>query len=311
MSRHTSFRIGGPADALVRPRTPEELGRLLPALQTEGIPWFVLGDGANILVSDRGIRGVVLDLTGLRGVQRAEPRGQHAALEAWAGTPMSDVSEFAAGQALSGLEFIYSMPGSVGGSVWMNARCYERSVCEALREVQYLLPDGVRANLQVDEAQGDQSSSGAGQTGVSGQPAAWGYKLSPFQGRPWVILKAVFALSPADPQAVRAQMSRVREDRERKGHFLHPSAGSVFKNSRSFGAPTGKLIDSLGLKGRQMGGARISDLHGNIIVNMGGATARDVLALMRLVELRVEQAYGHRPEREILLVGDWQGEQTG
>jgi UDP-N-acetylmuramate dehydrogenase len=299
MSRHTSFGIGGPADALVRPNTVEELRRLLAALQNEDIPCFVLGAGANILVSDEGIRGVVLDLGGLRGLELLDAGEGDGLLAAWAGTPMSEVSEFAAERGLSGLEFIYSMPGSVGGSVWMNARCYERSLGEVLRRVEYLQPEGLQASLQVDEAQG------AARTDRPRHPGSWGYKRSPFQGRPWVILKAVFALAPGDPQAMRAEMRRVREDRERKGHFLHPSAGSVFKNNRQFGAPSGKIIDSLGLKGRSFGAARISDLHGNIIVNTGGATAQEVLALIRLVERQVEEAFGYRLEREILLVGDW------
>jgi UDP-N-acetylmuramate dehydrogenase len=303
MSRHTSFRIGGAADALVRPNTVEELRRLYVALRAGNIPCFVLGAGANILVSDKGIRGVVLDLGDLRGLERLDAGEENSLLRAWAGTPMSEVSEFAAGLELSGLEFIYCMPGSVGGSVWMNARCYERALCEVLRRVEYLEPDGRQASLSVDEAQGARVSGSAGEAG------GWGYKRSPFQGRPWVILNAIFALRRGDRRSMQAEMRRIREDREGKGHFLYPCAGSVFKNDRRFGAPSGQIIDSLGLKGRSIGGARISDLHGNIIVNTGGATAQEVLALVRLVERQVEEAYGYRLEREILLVGDW-GEGT-
>jgi UDP-N-acetylmuramate dehydrogenase len=292
MSRHTSFRIGGPAEALVKPRDAEELGRLYTALKTQDIPCFLLGGGANILVADRGIRGAVLDLGSLRGLELLRSPGQGTLLEAWAGTPMSEASEFAAAGGGSGLEFIYSMPGSVGGAVWMNARCYGHSVCEVLRRVQYLRPDGRVEWLEV-EADGESPEG------------PWGYKRSPFQSRPWVILKAVFALAPGDPQAMQGEMRRVREDRERKGHFQLPSAGSVFKNNRDFGAPTGQIIDALGLKGRSVGAARVSELHGNIIVNTGGATAQEVLALIRLIEQEVQRAHGFRLEREVLLVGDW------
>lgn len=294
MSRHTSFRIGGPAEALVRPSTAEELRRLYTALKAQDVPCFLLGGGANILVADRGIRGVVLDLGSLRGLELLPSPGRGTLLEAGAGTPVSEASEFAAASGGSGLEFIYSMPGSVGGAVWMNARCYGHSVCEVLRRVQYLQPDGRVGWLEVDAA---------GQAEAPEGP--WGYKRSPFQSQPWAILKAVFALAPGDPQVMQREMRRVRGDRERKGHFQYPSAGSVFKNNRDFGAPTGQIIDALGLKGRSVGAARVSDLHGNIIVNTGGATAREVLALIHLIEQEVERARGFHLEREVLLVGDW------
>ena len=288
MSRHTSFRLGGPADLYVTPQSAEQAARVFGLLNEMGVPTFILGAGANILVSDLGIRAAVVDLSALTGCSLSR---SERTLEALAGTAMSDVSSLAAQRGLSGLEFIYSMPGSVGGSVWMNARCYGRSVSEVLLGVRYVEPTGVVATMGVEHDQ-------------------FGYKRSPFQDWGCLILSATFALEPGDTAVMRQQMESIKEDRERKGHFRYPCAGSIFKNNREFGNPTGKLIDALGLKGRCIGGACVSEHHGNIIVNTGSATAQDVLQLIRLLESEVRGAYGFRLDREILLVGQWQEEAT-
>ena len=288
MSSHTSFRLGGPADLYVTPQNAEQAARVFGLLNEREVPTFILGAGANILVSDRGIRGAVVDLSALQGCRLNRSEGN---LEALAGTAMSDVSSLALQRGLAGLEFIYSMPGSVGGAVWMNARCYGRSISEVLVEVQYVEPNGEIVARGVEQDQ-------------------FGYKRSPFQDSGCLILSATFALEPGDTAMMRQQMESIREDRERKGHFRHPCAGSIFKNNREFGNPTGKLIDALGLKGRCIGGACVSALHGNIIVNTGSATAQDVLQLIRLLESEVFKAYGFRLDREILLVGQWLEEAT-
>jgi UDP-N-acetylmuramate dehydrogenase len=184
------------------------------------------------------------------------------------------------------MEFAFALPGSVGGAVWMNARCYEREVSDVLEFVDY---------LDVD----------VGQRRLAMRHDDWAYKLSPFQAMRGVILRAGFRLAPAVPAKIEEQMQEHRKDREKKGHFLFPCAGSVFKNNRAFGAPTGVLVDSLGLKGRRIGGAQVAPFHGNIIINTGGATARDVLTLMELVENEVRIRLGFHLEREVLLVGEW------
>ena len=290
MSLHTSFRIGGSADMYITPQSLEQAARVYGLLNDQEIPTFILGAGANILVSDLGIRAAVIDLSRLRGSSLSRTdRG--ATIEALAGTAMSDVSALALEQGLSGLEFIYSMPGSVGGSVWMNARCYGRSISEALVSVKYAEPSGEIVTMQVDKDR-------------------FSYKRSPFQRYRRLILSATFALESADAQAMRERMESIKQDRERKGHFQYPCAGSIFKNDRAFGNPTGKLIDSLGLKGRCIGAACVSEQHGNIIVNTEAATAEEVFRLIRLLEDEVYRAYGLRLEREILLVGQWQEEAT-
>ena len=245
MAGHCSFRVGGPADLYAEPRSADEARRLFAFCREEGIPCFLLGEGANILVSDRGIRGAVLATGSLRGIRRSGNT-----VECLAGTPMTEVSERAAGWDLAGLATFYSMPGSVGGSIWINARCYEVSLSESLEYVDIVDPDGRERRLAMDEEE-------------------FSYKKSPFQSMDALILSGGFRLSPGDGSALRRQMRRFRRDRRRKGHFLHPCAGSFFKNNRDFDMPTGKIIDSLGLRGFRIGGAMVSEAHANIIVNIG------------------------------------------
>jgi len=290
MSLHTSFRIGGPADVFVTPRSTEELAAAYKLLNEQEVPAFILGAGANILVADRGIRGAVIDMSGFQGCTLSQT-GHGGILDAWAGTPISDVSTHALDHGLSGLEFIYSMPGSVGGSVWMNARCYGRSISEVLSRVEVLNEEGTITDLEVDREQ-------------------FSYKRSPFQHSRALILRASFSLTPGNRKQMEERMLSIKQDREQKGHFLHPCAGSIFKNNRAFGRPTGMLIDSLGLKGASIGDARVSKLHGNIIVNAGNARGEDVLELILLLETKVREAFGFELEREILLVGQWQEEAT-
>jgi UDP-N-acetylmuramate dehydrogenase len=276
----TSFRIGGPADGFASPRSLEELIPILEKAHAEGIAVFILGAGANILVSDKGFRGLVVSLS-----RFCDFSIEKTAVFAGAGLPISLLAEKSAQAGLAGLERFYLMPGSVGGSVWMNARCYETSVSDRLTAVKVL-----DENLQLSEkiVRKDQ----------------FDYKISPFQRSGEIILEARFSLEPADLQALKAMMEEIARDRLEKGHFSAPSAGSVYKNNRLFGMPTGKLIDSLGLKGSRSGGAEISPLHANIIINRDGATAGDVKKLMSFIEEQVCAKYGFALEREILFVGE-------
>jgi UDP-N-acetylmuramate dehydrogenase len=282
MSRHTTFRIGGPADALVAPGDLDDLRRVVGLCRERGIPLFTLGEGANILVADRGIRGVVLDTSAWSGT--AASRG--GCLAARAGTRIDALCREALCLGLSGLASFAAMPGSVGGSIWMNARCYEVSLSDRLESVEVLDAGLAVRRLPV-------------------RPEEFAYKVSPFQKTEVVILGGTFRLDRGDPARIAAEMEERRRDREAKGHFLFPCAGSVFKNDRALGQPSGRLIDALGLKGYSVGGAQVSPVHANIIVNRGGARAAEVLELIRRVEEKVRERYGSCPQREILLVGDW------
>ena len=281
MAEHTSFRIGGPADIYVAPGDEREAAMVQAMCDRESVPCFLLGGGTNILVADKGVRGVVLDLSRMGGIAV-----EGTSITVQGGTPISDVAAAALESSLSGIEFAFSLPGSVAGAVWMNARCYEAEISDILSFVEYLDPDFTPRRYVMKKAD-------------------WAYKKSPFQAIRGAILSAGFTLVPGDPERIKAEMQDHRQDRERKGHFLFPCAGSVFKNNRAFGTSTGKLIDSLGLKGTRAGGAQVAPFHGNIIVNADNARADDVLKLIELLEREVRLRLGFELEREVILVGDW------
>ena len=279
LDQHTTYRVGGPADAFLSPISADDVAEVMRL--SRHIPVFILGAGANILVSDRGIRGIVLDMGNL-----SSNRFNDTTLTAGAGLGMSEAARLALGRGLAGLEFIYAMPGSVGGSVWMNARCYERSVSDVLAYVEIVDQTGTSRR-------------------ITPSPKEFAYKISPFQRQHWAIVAAGFTLHPGNPVEIERTMLEHDEDRRRKGHFSSPSAGSVFKNNREFGAPSGKIIDTLGLRGTSIGGAKISELHANIITNTGKATACEILQLIEMVEKVVEESMGFCLEREVRLAGDW------
>jgi UDP-N-acetylmuramate dehydrogenase len=256
---------------------------LFGAAMLENIPVFVLGGGANILVSDDGIRGIVLDTGGWKGEAGRGP----GRMVFRSGTGLDEAAEIAAAAGLSGLEFFAGMPGSVGGAVWMNARCYGRDTAGVLAETEVLDFSVSPPSIQRPPA----------------VIAEFGYKRSPFQGLDVLILSAAFNLVPKDPALIRTEMESFRSDRESKGHYRFPSAGSVFKNDEGFGKPTGKIIDELGLRGLQIGGAQVAPWHGNMIINTGNATSADIRNLADEVAARVKAATGLVLEPEILYIG--------
>lgn len=282
MSDHTTFRVGGPADVFAQPADTADLRTLLRVARAEGVSPFILGGGANILVSDRGIRGLVIDVSRLSSIS-IEP----GLLHVQAGLPVSDAAAWCAERGYAGLDFLYSMPGSVGGAVWMNARCYDGEIYNVLAYVDLLHRDGS------DER-------------YLPHPEDFAYKVSPFQDNRRVIVGCGFRLSPEPPDDILRRMQHYRADREQKGHFAAPSAGSMFKNNREFGNPSGVLIDRLGLRGYQIGGARVSDRHANIIINTGTATATDIDRLATFVADQVRERLGFILEREVLRVGEWE-----
>ena len=288
MAEHTSFRVGGPADLWLRPGGglfPGFAELLLRRAGEAGIPVFILGGGANVLVSDRGIRGIVLDTAGWKGIREEE-----GGLYVRSGTSVDEMTGYAAAAGLSGLEFLAGMPGTLGGALWMNARCYEKSLSDVLIETGILDMEGGKGEIrQIGRRAGD-----------------FGYKKSPFHGRRVLILGARLALSPGEKGEIRREMEEHLRDRELKGHYRYPSAGSVFKNNRAFGKPAGQIIDELGLRGLRAGDAQVAPWHGNIIVNLGNAGAADIRSLTERIAAGVKAARGIELEREILFVGDWE-----
>ncbi|MDR0455432.1 MAG: UDP-N-acetylmuramate dehydrogenase [Treponema sp.] len=288
MTTHSSFRTGGPADCWIRPsgeNFPAFAAALLAAAHAGHIPVFVLGGGSNILVADAGIRGIVLDSGGWTG--ETGGKRQEGLLEFRAGTSLDAAAEIAAETGLSGLEFLAGIPGSIGGAVWMNARCYGQEIADVLAETESIVFSGSAPEC----------------TRQSADKAEFSYKRSPFQSRDALILSASFHLRPGEAPQIRALMDSHRRDREAKGQYRYPSAGSVFKNNPDFGKPTGQIIDELGLCGLRTGGAQVAPWHGNFIINTGGACAADIRALIDEVAARVKTAVGFDLEPEILFVG--------
>lgn len=281
MSRHTTFKVGGPADVYARPANRADLRFLRLFAIEQAIPTFIIGGGANIVVSDHGIRALIIDLSDIDYFKVDGTR-----VITGAGKPISDLSEVAAAAGLGGLDFLYSMPGSTGGAVWMNARCYGSSIVDVLTRVSYLDERGNLCEMDPKDYEFE-------------------YKQTPFQKNDWIIVEAEFTLIAEEETAVRARMVEYRQDRTKKGHFTWPCAGSLFKNNRNFGEPTGKLLDRLNMRETRVGGAMVSPLHANIIVNDGNATAHDILSLARIMENSARTELGYQLEREVLFVGEW------
>jgi UDP-N-acetylmuramate dehydrogenase len=283
MKDHTTFRIGGKADLFVEPASLDELEAAVKVLRAGEIPIFILGGGANLLVGDGGIRGAVIHLGRLASLSW---RGEETWAEA--GVAIDLLCENCLALGLSGLENFYGMPGSLGGALFMNARCYERDISAVAREIMAIGPEGQRKSFALPAG-------------------SWAYKSSPFQPggslEGWIVAGALLALERGEAPAIASTMRARKEDRISKGHYAWPSAGSMFKNDRRFGKPTGLILDSLGLRGYRIGDAGVSPCHANIFVNFGEATASDMRSLIDYAAARALAAYGFGLEPEVRFVG--------
>jgi UDP-N-acetylmuramate dehydrogenase len=283
LSRHTSFRIGGPADVWVEVADAEEIRRVQAVAAAADLPLFVLGGGTNVLVSDRGVRGVVLHLgRSMAALEwRANGTGSHA--RAGAAVPFKRLVNEAIARTLGGLEFAEGIPGTVGGGLLMNAGAFGGEISEVIEWV-----DGVDARGEVQRL----------------PRAALRFSYRHFDlPRGFIVTHAEFLLHPGDRAAIVAKRAAAKRRREAHQPLGYPNAGSVFKNPP--GEFAGRLIDAAGLKGHRHGGAMFAEQHANFIVNCGDATAADVRALMDEAVRRVWEMSGVRLEPEIKLVGDW------
>lgn len=277
MSRHTSFRIGGPARRMAFPESREQLVILLGLAEECGVQPFLLGRGTNLLVSDRGLDTLVIKtaerMTSIR-------RLDDVTLEADAGVLLSRLAVYAQQAGLAGLEFAHGIPGSLGGAVCMNAGAYGGEMRQVVTEVTALYPDGIRR--------------------FTGDQAEFAYRHSRFLEDGAVVLGAVVRLNPDDPAAIRQRMDDLMARRKASQPLEWPSAGSTFK--RPAGAFAAALIDQCGLRGYRHGGAAVSDKHCGFVVNLGGATCADVLALCDEVRAIVKEKTGYDLEKEIRVV---------
>lgn len=289
LAPYTTFRIGGPADVLYDATSADALATAVAIARRLGVPWFVLGLGANILVGDRGFRGLVI-----RNVARHVEFQDDGMVRAQSGTVVANLIPAAVERGWSGLEHFVGIPSTVGGAVWQNlhflspAPARERTIfiAEVVRDVEVIDPEGRRRT-------------------VDRESMRFGYDTSLLHEPGYVALSATLQLQPGDPTAMRRVMEENLAWRGARHPRLdtHPSAGSIFKKIEGVGA--GRLIDECGLKGFRIGGAQIFPKHANIIVNVGGATAADVRAIIKHVQDTVADRFNQHLEPEIGLIGEF------
>ena len=278
MKNHTSFKIGGPAAALCAPKDRQQLRELVGFVQREGVDSWYIGNGSNLLVSDKGLNGVAILLdSGFDG----EIEVDGTVLLAPAGKKLSAVCAAACAAGLTGLEFAYGIPGSVGGAVYMNAGAYGGEMKDRLLWVEYLAPTGEIVRLEGE------------QMGLSYRHSC--FMEEGMQGS--CIVRAAFGLQRGEKAAIQSEMDRILNQRRQKQPLEYPSAGSTFK--RPQGAFAAQLIDKCGLKGFTVGGAQVSKKHAGFVINTGKATCADVLELTRQVRECVQEKTGYLLELEV------------
>ena len=280
MSRHTTFRTGGPADIYIEPASAEELKQVLAICKEEQLPYSILGNGSNLLVGDLGYRGVLVSF--------GKPFGQVTVEEnfvrAGAGALLSYVARQALSASLTGFEFAAGIPGTIGGAMVMNAGAYGGEMKDVTEEVTVLTEEGEVKTLKREELK-------------------MGYRTSIIAEKGYLVLEAVLQLTDGDLKEIRAVMEDLKKKRISKQPLEYPSAGSTFKRPKGYFA--GKLIMDAGLRGFQVGGAQVSEKHCGFVINTGDATAEDVTELIRQVAERVKAQSGVTLEPEVKLLGEF------
>lgn len=277
LSKHTTFEIGGPADYFVVPPNVTEFQEVLRLVQSRSLPYFILGNGSNLLVNDLGYRGVILSTKGLTSMEHS---GSEIMVEA--GVSLKDLAEYALKHCLSGLEFACGIPGSVGGGVFMNAGAYGGEMRDVVKNVEAVNSLGEIRSFTLEQC-------------------GFGMRKSVFQEGDWVVLRIHFQLLPSTYEEILQKMNEYTRMRSSKQPLEYGSAGSVFKRPEGYYA--GKLIQDVGLKGLRYGNAEISSKHSGFIVNLGGASSEEVMVLIRLAQKVVFDQCGVVLEREVRLLG--------
>ncbi|HUT03583.1 MAG TPA: UDP-N-acetylmuramate dehydrogenase [bacterium] len=279
LSMHTSFGVGGPADGFVEPATVEQLAALGEFCGAYSVPLFILGNGTNVIVNDRGFRGVVVTLKRLEHEANATTDGEFIR----AGRPLAALVSSTVKKGLSGLEPLTDIPGTVGGAVFLNAGAFGRSVWDCLERVWLMFGDGGIEAFQSSDFQSSYRDSGI----IPGE----------------IVLGATFRLQECDPNEAAEAVRGYSQRRAESQPLSHKSAGCVFKNPAGLSA--GELIEKAGLKGRSVGSARISNKHGNFILNEGRGLAADILSLIRLVRDEVKRSTGVVLTTEVQVLGEY------
>lgn len=280
MKEHTTFRVGGPADYFVMPKTAEQTGKVIQACKQKKVPYFILGNGSNLLISDAGYRGVVIHL----GEAWTEVRREETTVWAGAGVRLSRLADYLAECSLSGFEFAAGIPGTLGGAVAMNAGAYGGELCQVIDSVKVVDSEGEIRVFTCGEMD-------------------FGYRTSRVLKEHGLILEVCLKLVPGREEEVREKIADLNGRRREKQPLEYPSAGSTFKRPPGYFA--GKLIQDAGLAGFSVGDAQISEKHCGFVINKGDATAKDILALYKEVQRRVKEQFGVALELEVKLVGEF------
>jgi UDP-N-acetylmuramate dehydrogenase len=278
LSSYTTWKIGGPADIFIVPATKEKLVVCIQCLNRYNIPWLVIGRGSNLLVGDQGFRGVVLKIN----ESLEHIRFEGSLVYAGAACSFVKLSRLAAKEGLTGLEFAGGIPGSVGGAVYMNAGAHGSDVSHILKHAEVLLQTGELIIMKREDLQ-------------------YAYRYSILHQVPGIVTEAVFELMEGDRKEIAGALAAYRDRRVRTQPLQQPCAGSVFRNPDQDHAA--RLIEAAGLKGLRVGGAEVSAKHANFIVNIGQATAQDVLTLIDLIQTTIKQQFGIQLVLEVLVVG--------
>ena len=279
MSRHTTFRVGGPADFFVTPKAREEVRDVICICKEAGMPYYILGNGSNLLVSDAGYRGVIVQIY----KEMNEVKVEGDLVKAQAGALLSGIAAKALGAELSGFEFASGIPGTIGGACVMNAGAYGGEMKDVLESVTVLTGEGKIIELGRNELE-------------------LGYRTSVIAKKGYIVLGAALKLERGDGEKIKTYMDELKEKRVTKQPLEYPSAGSTFKRPEGYFA--GKLIEDAGLRGFQVGGAQVSEKHCGFVINRDHATAADIMELMRQVQIRVKENSGVDLEPEVKRLGD-------
>ena len=279
MSRHTTFRVGGPADFFVTPKAKEEVRDVIRICKEAGMPYYIIGNGSNLLVSDAGYRGVIVQIY----KEMNEVKVEGDLVKAQAGALLSGIAAKALGAELSGFEFASGIPGTIGGACVMNAGAYGGEMKDVLESVTVLTGEGKIIELGRNELE-------------------LGYRTSVIAKKGYIVLGAVLKLERGDGEKIKTYMDELKEKRVTKQPLEYPSAGSTFKRPEGYFA--GKLMEDAGLRGFQVGGAQVSEKHCGFVINRDHATAADIMELMRQVQIRVKENSGVDLEPEVKRLGD-------
>jgi UDP-N-acetylmuramate dehydrogenase len=280
MKLHTTFKVGGPADVFVRPNCVEQVKEIIELARDQGVPVYIMGNGSNLLVGDKGYRGVIIQI--YKNMNQVTVKDNE--ITAQAGALLSTIARIALEQELGGFEFASGIPGTLGGAVTMNAGAYGGEIKQVLKSAIILTKEGEIRHLTTEELK-------------------LGYRKSVIIDEDYIVLEAVLALKKDSREAILEKMNEYALARRTKQPLEFPSAGSTFK--RPVGYFAGKLIDDAGLRGFSYGGAQVSEKHCGFVINKGDATAKDIVTLMKMVNEKVKEQFDVSLEPEVKMIGDF------